>query len=72
MNTERTEKVRNTESEWVGTGELSERLGISRQGTRNLMREHGVSVVTAAKKWRMRREDAEKFISEVLQMTKLQ
>lgn len=67
-----TESTNKTESEWVGTGELGERLEISRQGTRNLMREHGVYVVTAAKKWRMRREDAEASISEVLQITKLQ
>lgn len=66
------EKASNTESKWVGMGKLSERLGISRQGTRNLMREHGVSVVTTAKKWRMRRENVEIFISEVLLVTKLQ
>lgn len=67
-----TEKASNTESKWVGTGKLSERLEILRQGTHNLMHEHGVNVVITAKKWRMRRENVETFISEVLQVKKLQ
>lgn len=51
---------------------FSEELEISRQGTRNLMRKHGVCVVTAAKKQRMLRNYVGAFFSKVLQTTKVQ
>ncbi len=52
--------------ELMRTGEIAARLGVSLPTVRRLLRAYDVPVFVLQQAWRVRKEDAERFIEAVL------